>query len=190
MPSSKPWRAAAGKQAASSILVCATASLSRFDADGSGRGADRPDPAKACRVCAMCCSLFLVLDGHERLRGLAQIVHCARAARSARSIRSTPACPAPVHPFPPPATPPPPPRPPPTQKPPPTPPPPPAAPPPPKRGPPPPTPAPAEQNSRGMNTREALMTIRRRPSASPWRCAGVIWCSRLITIGCTEPSAK
>jgi hypothetical protein len=30
----------------------------------------------------------------------------------------------------------------------------------------------------------------RRPSASPWRACGVIWCSVLMTMGCTEPSAS
>ncbi|MNN91699.1 hypothetical protein D3C81_2098450 [compost metagenome] len=42
----------------------------------------------------------------------------------------------------------------------------------------------------GMTTLEALIAISRRPSASPWRCWGVIWCSMLITMGCTEPSEK
>ena len=56
----------------------------------------------------------------------------------------------------------------------------------------PPTPitAPAEPKSMGMSTLDALMAMSRRPSASPWRAGGVIWCSRLITMGCTEPSAN
>ena len=50
--------------------------------------------------------------------------------------------------------------------------------------------APAVPNSMGMTTLDALMAMSRRPRASPWRCSGVIWCSRLMTMGCTEPSAK
>jgi len=41
-----------------------------------------------------------------------------------------------------------------------------------------------------MSTLEALMLINRRPSASPWRCAGVIWCKVLMIMGCTEPSTR
>ena len=41
-----------------------------------------------------------------------------------------------------------------------------------------------------MSTLEPLMAIMRRPSASPWRCAGVTMWIMLITMGCTEPSTK
>ena len=56
----------------------------------------------------------------------------------------------------------------------------------------PPTPisAPAVPNSTGISTLDALMVISRRPSASPWRWCGVIWCSMLMIMGCTEPSEK
>jgi hypothetical protein len=42
----------------------------------------------------------------------------------------------------------------------------------------------------GMTTLEALMLIRRRPSASPCRCGGVIWCKVLMIMGCTVPSTN
>ena len=34
------------------------------------------------------------------------------------------------------------------------------------------------------------MAISRKPSASPWRASGVIWCSMLMTIGCTDAQRK
>ncbi len=34
------------------------------------------------------------------------------------------------------------------------------------------------------------MAMERRPRASPWRWGGVIWCSMLMIMGCTEPSAN
>ena len=37
---------------------------------------------------------------------------------------------------------------------------------------------------------EPLIAISRRPSASPCRASGVIWCSMLMIMGCTVPSAR
>ena len=50
--------------------------------------------------------------------------------------------------------------------------------------------APAEPNNIGISTLEALIAINRKPSASPCRCSGVIWCSMLMIMGCTMPSEK
>ncbi|AEG93555.1 Conserved hypothetical protein [Ramlibacter tataouinensis TTB310] len=52
-----------------------------------------------------------------------------------------------------------------------------------------PTAAPATPNSMGMSTLEALMAMTRNATASPCRCAGVIWCRVLMIMGCTQPSA-
>jgi len=41
----------------------------------------------------------------------------------------------------------------------------------------------------GISTLDPLMAIMRKPSASPWRAGGVIWCRVLMIIGCTDPSA-
>eukprot|EP01031_Cornospumella_fuschlensis_P048877 gene48876-59849_t len=50
--------------------------------------------------------------------------------------------------------------------------------------------APAAPNIVGIKTLDALMVMRRKPSASPWRSCGVIWCNMLMTMGCTAPSAS
>jgi hypothetical protein len=42
----------------------------------------------------------------------------------------------------------------------------------------------------GMSTLEALMLISRKPSASPWRFGGVIWCKVLMIIGWAVPKTK
>ena len=41
----------------------------------------------------------------------------------------------------------------------------------------------------GIRKLEKLIVITRSAIASPWRCGGATWCSRLSTIGCTAPSA-
>ena len=50
--------------------------------------------------------------------------------------------------------------------------------------------APAAPNIKGMHTLDPLISIKRKPTASPWRSSGVIWCNMLIAMGCTLPSAK
>jgi hypothetical protein len=41
-----------------------------------------------------------------------------------------------------------------------------------------------------MPTLEALMVIKRKAKACPWRFSGVTWCKALMTMGCTEPRNK
>ena len=50
--------------------------------------------------------------------------------------------------------------------------------------------APAAPNSIGISTLEALMLIKRRPKASPWRCGGVIWCKVLMIMGWAVPKTS
>ena len=50
--------------------------------------------------------------------------------------------------------------------------------------------APAKPNASGMTALERLIAIERSAMASPCRAAGVIWCSVVMIMGCTEPSAR
>ena len=53
-----------------------------------------------------------------------------------------------------------------------------------------PTAAPSAPNSSGINALDRLIVIERSAIASPCRSGGVIWCSVVMIIGCTAPSAK
>jgi glutaredoxin len=50
--------------------------------------------------------------------------------------------------------------------------------------------APATPNSSGIVALEKLIVIERSAIASPCRSCGVNWCSVVMIIGCTEPSAR
>ena len=49
---------------------------------------------------------------------------------------------------------------------------------------------PPRPNISGISALDRLIVIERSAIASPWRSCGVIWCSVVMIIGCTAPSAR